>query len=101
MITITNEQKVLVNVSALTEAGNPTPLNVIPEWNVTSGDVTLNVAVDGLSAEVVSGESETEAVITVTAKVNDTVELTNTFNLSVVLAQATSLSFTAGEPVLK
>ena len=49
-ITITNEQKIQVTLKPVTATGRPAKLDGTPEWSVISGDSTLEVATDGLSA---------------------------------------------------
>ena len=101
MYSITNEQKILVHVSALTENNNPTTLTVVPAWAVTSGDCTLVVAEDGLSAYVVSGSTASTTNVTVTAQISDSVTLANSFDVEVTLAEASKLEFTADAPETK
>lgn len=66
-ITSTNEQKVLVALAPVTAAGNPAQLDGAPQWTVTEGDATLEVAEDGLSAYLISGEGNVVNKITITA----------------------------------
>ena len=100
MITITNEQKVNVHVTAVTEANLPITLNVVPTWAVVSGDVSLEVAEDGLSAFVVSG-SVGASQVKVSATINDSLEISNTLDVEVVTATASSFTFLTDAPVLK
>lgn len=104
LITITNEQKVEVTLAPTTEAGNSATLDGAPVWTVVSGDATLEVAADGLSAFLVSGAADVNSVIEVTADADlgeGVVTLTDTIDLAVVAAEASRLGLVAGTPVLK
>jgi len=104
LITITNEQKVEVTLAPTTEAGNPATLDGAPVWTVVSGDATLEVAADGLSAFLVSGAADVNSVIEVTADADlgeGVVTLTDTIDLAVVAASASALGLVAATPVLK
>lgn len=103
LITITNEQKVQVTLAPMTEAGNPATLDGAPVWAVTAGDATLEVAEDGLSAYLISGEPG-NSVITVTADADlgeGVVNIVDTIDLAVVPASASQLGLLAGTPELK
>lgn len=104
LITITNEQKVQVTLAPTTEAGNPAVLDGVPVWEVTSGDATLDVATDGMSAFLISGAADINSVITVTADADlgeGIVTLTDNIDLAVVNASASALGLVPGTPVLK
>jgi hypothetical protein len=104
LITITNEQKVLVTLAPTTEAGNPATLDGIPTWNVTEGDATLEVAEDGLSAFLVSGAADVNSKIEVSADADlgeGVVTLTDVIDLAVVGASASKLGIVSGTPELK
>lgn len=104
LITITNEQKVPVTLAPTTEAGNPAILDGAPVWTVVSGDATLEVAEDGLSAFLVSGAADVNSVIEVTADADlgeGVVTLTDTIDLAVVAASASALGLVAGPAILK
>jgi hypothetical protein len=104
LITITNEQKVLVTLAPTTEAGNPATLDGIPTWNVTEGDATLEVAEDGLSAFLVSGAADVNSKIEVSADADlgeGVVTLTDVIDLAVVAASASKLGIVSGTPELK
>jgi len=104
LITITNEEKVQVTLAPTTAAGNPATLDGAPVWTVTEGDATLDVAVDGLSAFLISGAANTNSKITVTADADlgeGVVTLTDTIDLAVVLASANALGLVVATPVLK
>jgi len=103
LITITNEQKVEVTLNPTTLAGNPATLdNVL--WEVIEGDATLEVAADNLSAFLVSGESDVNSKILVTADADlgeGVAEIVDLIDLAVVSAQASTLGIIQGTPVLK
>ena len=104
LITITNEQKVMVTLAPTTEAGNPAILDGIPTWTVVQGDATLEVSEDGLSAFLVSGEAEVNSQIEVTADADlgeGVVTLTDVIDLAVVAAQASALGLAVDTPILK
>jgi hypothetical protein len=104
LITITNEQKVEVTLEPLTAAGNPAVLDGAPVWEVVSGDATLEVSEDGLSAFLVSGAANVISVISVTADADlgdGVVSLSDSIELAVVNATASTLGLVVAEPVLK
>ena len=104
LITITNEEKVQVTLAPLSAAGNPAVLDGAPVWTVVSGDATLEVAEDGLSAFLVSGAPDTNSQIQVSADADlgeGIVTLVDVIDLAVVLAQASVLGLVAGTPTLK
>ena len=105
LITINNEEKVLVTLAPLTAAGNPANLDGAPVWAVVEGgDATLEVAADGLSAFLVSGAAGVTSQVTVTADADlgeGIVTITDTIDLAVVAAGASALGLVAAAPVLK
>ena len=104
LITITNEQKVMVTLAPTIEAGNPAILDGIPTWTVVQGDATLEVSEDGLSAFLVSGEAEVNSQIEVTADADlgeGVVTLTDIIDLAVVTAQASVLGLVVDTAILK
>ena len=104
LITITNEQKVLVTLAPTTAAGNPAILDGAPVWTVVSGDATLEVSEDGLSAFLVSGAADVTSQIEVTADADlgeGVVTLTDVIDLAVVAAQASALGLVVDTPTLK
>lgn len=93
-----------MTLAPTTEAGNPATLDGAPVWTVVSGDATLEVAEDGLSAFLVSGAADVNSVIEVTADADlgeGVVTLTDTIDLAVVAASASALGLVQGTPVLK
>lgn len=104
LITITNEQKVMVTLAPTTAAGNPAILDGAPVWTVTSGDATLEVAEDGLSAYLVSGAADVTSQVEVTADADlgeGIVTLTDVIDLAVVAAQASALGLVVDTAILK
>ncbi len=104
LITITNEEKVQLTLAPTTAAGNPATLDGIPTWTVVSGDATVEVSEDGLSAFLVSGAADVNSQIEVTADADlgeGIVTLTDIVDLAVVAAQASALGLVAGTPTLK
>jgi len=107
MLTITNEQKVVVTLAPKTAAGNDAQVdttNGVPAWTVTSGDAQVVPAADGLSAEVISGEANVVSTIEVTADADLGEGVTNigdSITLTVVAAGADNLGFSPGIPTLK
>lgn len=104
LITITNEEKVQVTLAPTTAAGNPALLDGIPTWEVTEGDATIEVSVDGLSCMLISGAADVNSKIQVTADADlgeGVVTLTDLIDLAVVPASASKLGIQVGTPVLK
>ena len=100
LITITDEQKVLVTLAPTTAAGNPATLDGTPLWTITAGDATVEVAPDGLSCTLISG-AVGNSVIEVSADADlgeGVATITDTIDLAVVSAQASSLGLLVGTP---
>jgi hypothetical protein len=103
-ITITNEQKVQITLTPVTDTGRPAKLDGKPEWSVVTGDSTLDVAADGLSAFLVSADDpgDTDFLVKADADLGSGVtEISDTIRLSVAGAQAKNLGLKAGQPVPK
>lgn len=103
-ITITNEQKVPVTLAPVTATGQPAKLDGKPTWEVVTGDSTVVVADDGLSAELVSSDNpgDTEILVKADADLGAGVEeISDIIKLTVQGARAQSLGLTAGTPVPK
>ena len=98
-ITSTNEEKVLVSINPTTAAGNPATVDGVPTWTVTSGDCTLEVAADGLSAYIISGSANVANMIEVSADADLDAEevrtITETIVYTVVAAEAQALGINA------
>ena len=91
LVTITNEQKVLMTLSPMTAAGNPATVDGTPSWAVMSGDATIEPSVDGMSCYLISGAADVNSVVEVTADANlgeGVQSITDTIDLAVVAAQA-------------
>ena len=91
-VKITNEQKVNVTLSPKTDSGKPAKVDGAPVWTVVSGDSTVVVAPDGLSADLISSDTPGDTTFLVDAE---------TITLSVAGANAKNLGITIGTPVLK
>jgi hypothetical protein len=101
--TMTTEEKVLVLVQPLTEAGNPAPVDGAATFTVTSGTCTIT-PVDDLSAYVVSGSAPGDSLITLHVDADlgaGVVPVDDTLTVTVVSPTAASLEVTVGEPELK
>jgi len=100
LITITDEQKVLVTLAPTTAAGNPATLDGTPSWTVKEGDAIVEPAPDGLSCTLISG-TVGNSVIEVSADADlgeGVATITDTIDLAVVSAQASSLGLLVGTP---
>jgi hypothetical protein len=103
-IKITNEQKVNVALTPKTDGGKPAKLDGAPVWSVVSGDSTLVVASDGLSADLVSSDTpgDTTFLIDADADLGEGREdLQETITLTVSGANARNLGIVVGTPVTK
>lgn len=103
-ITITNEQKVKVTLTPVTGGGHPAPLDGPPTFEVVDGDSTVQVASDGLSAELISADDPGTTNILVKADADlgeGVVPISDVIQLVVLGAAATNLGLTVGEPELK
>jgi len=103
-LSITNEQKITVTLNPVTSVGTPVALDGPPTWQVSSGDSTVNVSEDGLSAELVSSDTpgDTTYVVSADADLGEgVVNISDSIHLVVEGARATSLGLVAGEPVAK
>jgi hypothetical protein len=103
-LVLTTEQKIQVTINPATAAGNPAELDGIPAWNVLEGDCTLQVAEDGKSAYILSGNvGSTVVEIAADADLDDDEvrTITDLIAVNVVAAEAAGLGLGAGEPELK
>jgi len=103
LYTVTNEQKLPVTLAPITASGKPATLDGVPTWTVVEGDATLEVAEDGLSCVLVSGEVGNSVIeVSADADLGEGVRsLTDTIDLAVVSAEASSLGLVAGTAVPK
>lgn len=100
-ITLTNEQQVKATLTPVTPKGKPAPLDGKPTWTVPSGDCTVNVADDGLSATIVSGDSPGDSEVLVEADADlgeGIVTISDVIKVTVVGAMAASLGLVLGQP---
>lgn len=103
-ITITNEQKVQATLNPVTATGKPAQLDGKPTWSVVSGDSTLDVAADGLSAFLISSDTPGDTVVLVEADADlgaGVETINDTIQLHVAGARAANLGLTVGTPVAK
>lgn len=93
-ISLTNEEKILATLTPVTSTGKPAKVDGKPTWTTTSGDSTLEVSEDGLSAWLVSSDTpgETMFVVEADANLGEGVEnITEAIKLTVNGASAVSL----------
>lgn len=103
-ITITNEEKVLVTLAPKTSTGKPAKLDGKPEWRVESGDSTIEVADDGLSATLISSDTpgDTIFIVEADADIGEGIEtIAESLKLTVSGAKAANLGIVVGEPEAK
>lgn len=100
-LTITNEQKVKVTLTPVTDTGRPASLDGAPAWTVQSGDSTVVPDEGGLSAFLVSSDTPGDTIFVVTADADlgeGVEELSDTIRLTVAGARAKNLGLSAGTP---
>ncbi len=104
-LTITNEQQVTVRLNPRTDAGKPAKLDGAPVWSVTSGPGTVVPAADGLSAVLVSSDTDlTDTIYLVDGDADlgsGKEDVQDQIILHVSHANATNLGLVADQPVLK
>lgn len=101
---ITNEQKIPVTLKIVTDTGKPAKVDGAPAWVVISGNSSVVVAEDGLSAEVISADDpgDTTVMVKADADLGEGVEeISDTFTVHVVGATAKNLGLSFGTPVPK
>jgi hypothetical protein len=110
--TITNKQKVPVTLSPVsvdpvTNVETPAVVDGIPTWTVESGDSTVLVAADGLSAELISSDVAGDTVVQIDADADPgtgVVTLSDSITLHVTAdtsSEASNLGIVIGTPELK
>lgn len=102
--TITNEQKITAALKPVTATGKPAVLDGKPTWTVQSGDSTIVVSEDGLSAELVSSDTpgDTMYLVEADADLGEGVEtVSDVIKLTVAGARAANLGLSLGDPVPK
>lgn len=100
-ISITNEQKVTVTLSPVTESGRPAKVDGAPSWRVTSGEGQVIPSEDGISAVLVSSDNpgDTEIMVEADADLGAGVEtISDVIRLHVEGARAAHLGLVAGNP---
>lgn len=103
-ITVTNEQKVKVTLKPVTATGKPARLDGAPTWEVVSGDSTVTVSSDGLSADLISSDTpgDTQYLVKADADLGAGVEeISDVIKLTVEGARAASLGLSVGTPEAK
>ena len=102
---LTDEQKVQLTIQPVTAAGNPARVDGVPVWTVSDATVlTLEVAPDCLSAWATATGTLGASQVSVDADADlgeGVRDIVATLDVSVVAAEAVSLSISAGAPVLK
>lgn len=101
---ITTEQKIPVVLKIVTDTGKPAKVDGAPAWVVISGNSSVVVAEDGLSAEVISADDpgDTTVMVKADADLGEGVEeISDTFTVHVVGATAKNLGLSFGTPVPK
>ncbi len=100
-IQLDNTQQVNVQLSPKTAKGKPAKVDGVPTWTVQSGDSVIVVAADGMSAELISSDTDGDTVILVEADADlgaGFVPLDETITLTVSEPQAANLGLTVGTP---
>lgn len=103
-VSITNEQQVNVVLKPVTATGKPAKLDGAPTWTVISGNSTVKVADDGLSADLISSDDpgDTEFMVKADADLGEGVEeISDIIRLTVVGARAANLGISVGSPTPK
>lgn len=104
-LNLTNEQKVNVTIHPVTLTGKPATLDGAPSWTVLNGGATLEVAEDGLSAEIITSDtdlSDSTIQVSADADLGEGVEaISDTVLLHTKHANAANLGLVAGEPEAK
>lgn len=98
-VTLTNEQKVKVTLAPTTASGKPAKIDGIPSWTVESGDATVDVAEDGLSAYIISGEAEGASTVRLVADADlgeGVRNIEEVIDVTVTGAEASALGLTVG-----
>ncbi len=102
-VEISNEQKVLISISPKSHLGKAAAVDpkVKPTWTPQSGQSSVDVAEDGMSAMFTSSDTPGDTVVLVSADADlgDGVEtISDQVVLTVTSAKAESLGLTAGTP---
>lgn len=102
-ITLTNEQKVKVTLAPVTATGKPAQLdpNNKPTWTVVSGEATVQVADDGLSATIFSPDvpGDSQVLVEADADLGEGVEtISDIVSVKTIGARAANLGLQVGTP---
>jgi hypothetical protein len=99
---LTDSQKVELTIAPVTAAGNPAPVDGVPEWGSSDETVlTVEPAADGMTCEAITTGKLGSAQVNVSADVemdDGVTMLTGTLAIDVLAGQAVSLGVTAGTP---
>ncbi len=102
MLTLTDSQKVGLSIQPVDAKGNPAPVDGAPQWAVSDEALlTLQVADDGLSAELFAAGPLGNAQVTVSADADlgaGVTTIQGILDVTVVGGQAVSLAIAAGTP---
>jgi len=102
-VSMTTEEKRLVQVQPMTAAGNPAVVDGPATFTVSSGTCTI-APVDDLSAYVVSGDTPGDSTVEMSCDADlgsGVVPVLDQMVVHVTSASAASLAVTVGEPELK
>lgn len=104
-LTITNEEKVKVTLAPVTSTNKPAKLDGTPEWVTISGPAKLEPASNGLSAYLISDDTNvSDSVFQVNADADlgeGTETISDLITLHVSNAHAKNLGIVAGQPEAK
>ena len=105
MLTLTDEQKCHLSIQPVTAAGNPAKVDGVPAWELSDPSIlTLVVADDGLSADVITAGPLGPCQVKVTADADlgaGVRSISGVLDVEVIAAEAASLGVVAGTPELK
>jgi hypothetical protein len=103
-VSLTNEQKVSVKLTPVTDTGKPAKLDGLPSWAVIDGNSQVVVAEDGYSATLISSDDPGTTNILVKADADlgaGVEEISDTIQVVVVGATARNLGISVGTPEAK
>lgn len=102
MLTLTDSQKVGLAIQPVDARGNPAPVDGAPQWSVSDEALLrLDVALDGLSAELYAVGPLGNAQVTVAADADlgaGVTTIQGVLDVTVTGGQAVSLAIAAGVP---
>lgn len=100
-VKITNEQKVKVTLTPVTDTSKPAKIDGAPSWTQLSGNASIVVAEDGMSAYLISADDpgDSQFIVKADADLGEGVEeLSDIVELSVLGATAKNLGLTLDAP---